>query len=409
MILCFSCSPELKEKLDALVALRGYRDYGDVLDAAIANLVLIENEVVKNGVVIIQCDSTKEHTESLGSAVVESTPKKTESNSTAKKPVSTVRKVKGKRPETKKASTTQNGRPSSEPELPVVNGVPVSFTLKAMPDTPPKKLANLPMDMWGKDQEVPLDRWILGQYNRLLPAKVNARGLIWMYGREGKPVDIAEVAATLSTEAVKLGDHLTRLDEKFQTARDDLFATAFPTSGDDEAKARARYANQFVVYKNSQGQLSGLMVALKLLSPARSGRCVIPTDLAWQFAMMPNPVLDGDEPQDGDKFYAKEREFLIDHILQSVPVEAYAYMSILAALRDGCNSPEKIDATLKASIPDVRAKELSKSYLASQRSGAISRMADLGLVEREREGVRVFYRATDVGLSFLEQCRPVRQ
>jgi hypothetical protein len=46
-------------------------------------------------------------------------------------------------------------------------------------------------------------------------------------------------------------------------------------------------------------------------------------------------------------------------------------------------------------------KTLSESFLASQRSGAISRMEDLRLVLRVRDGVRVFYDVTDIGERYM--------
>ena len=59
---------------------------------------------------------------------------------------------------------------------------------------------------------------------------------------------------------------------------------------------------------------------------------------------------------------------------------------------------------MKKYLSEDRASDLSQSFLASQRSGAVSRMSDLGLIERRREGVRVFYAVTDDGRAFLREC-----
>jgi hypothetical protein len=104
-----------------------------------------------------------------------------------------------------------------------------------------------------------------------------------------------------------------------------------------------------------------------------------------------------------EKFSAQERAFLIAHILRSVPVEAFAYRVILQTVSDGQTSPEQIDGALKVYLDDNRAENLSQSFLASQRSGAVSRMSDLGLIERRREGVRVNYVVTEDGMTFLNQ------
>lgn len=85
--------------------------------------------------------------------------------------------------------------------------------------------------------------------------------------------------------------------------------------------------------------------------------------------------------------------------------------AILEAVAAQKKTPEKIDKALKAYVDDSRAQELSKSFFASQRTGAISRMNDLGLIVRERDkddGVSVKYVLTKRGREFLKQCSPPR-
>jgi hypothetical protein len=260
--------------------------------------------------------------------------------------------------------------------------------------------------MWAHGQAVPLDRWVLGQQNRLLPAKVNARALIRMFVENSKGLPISPTAESIAAEAAVFGDYLTALDEARNASRDDTLATAFPTTAEDANKGRVRYANQFVVYQNSRGELSGLMVDLKLINviTQKKERFIVPTKVAWEFARLPNPVVDG--PAEGlvQKFSGEERSLLLRHIAAHVPVEAFAYRAILVAIQAGSNTPETIDAALKKHVAEDRAEKLSQSFLASQRSGAVSRMSDLGLVERQRDGVRVCYAATDQGRAFLAQA-----
>jgi hypothetical protein len=161
-----------------------------------------------------------------------------------------------------------------------------------------------------------------------------------------------------------------------------------------------------VVYQNGKGELSGLMIDLKLINVVhvQKERKIVPTRIAWQFAALPNPLLDSVSEGQPERFSSEERVFLTTHILRSVPVEGFAYRVILEAVRQGQTSPEQIDTALKVYLDDGRAEDLSQSFLASQRSGAISRMSDLGLIERRREGVRVNYAATENGIAFLNQC-----
>ena len=47
--------------------------------------------------------------------------------------------------------------------------------------------------------------------------------------------------------------------------------------------------------------------------------------------------------------------------------------------------------------------DITKTFLSTQRTGAISRMVDLGLVAREKSGLRVTYLVTQPGQDFLSQ------
>lgn len=47
--------------------------------------------------------------------------------------------------------------------------------------------------------------------------------------------------------------------------------------------------------------------------------------------------------------------------------------------------------------------DITKTCLSTQRTGAISRMVDLGLVAREKSGLRVTYLVTQPGQDFRSQ------
>jgi hypothetical protein len=391
MIVCFRCTAETRDDLNRLMATGTYRDIGEAITAAVRNQVLMEQEVAEKGAIII------------GSAAPPfPLPPRDDRAELPQPQVQPVKNgnLKKDRSAPKTSPAVERPDPPSASAAPTV---PVLFQLEGFPQEPPTGLADLPADMWATGQVIPLDRWVLGQFNRLLPAKANSRALVRLFLDQEKGLPIEPTAERIAADAAVLGDYLTALDEARKTSRDDALATAFPTTAEGGDKGRSRYANQFVVYQNGRGELSGLMVDLKLINVMhqRKERLIVPTKIAWQFARLPNPVLD--EPTDGptEKFSPEERALLLRHIVTSVPVEAFAYRVILEAVSHGSNSPDTIDAALKAYVSEDRADKLSPSFLASQRSGAISRMSDLGLVERRRDGVRVFYEITDEGRTFL--------
>lgn len=399
MIVCFNCTAETKDALDRLVEIGSYRDYGEAIAAAVCNQLLMEKEVGEKGAIIIGEPRAPELAPREAAKEVQPPPKK----------VVPAIKSPAQRRVTAQANDAWNGT-VGPPKASTLATVPAMFRNVGLPEEPPAGLAELPADMWAPGQVVPLDRWVLGQENRLLPAKVNARALIRLFVESPKGLPIGQTAERIAAEAAVLGDYLSALDEARKVSRDDALATAFPTTAEDAEKGRARYANQFVVYQNGRGELSGLMVDLKLINVIlqRKERLILPTRLAWEFARLRNPVLDGQDGQ-SEKFSPEERSLLLRHIDSSVPVEAFAYRAILEAVQAGNNSPDTIDAALKTYVTEDRAEKLSQSFLASQRSGAVSRMSDLRLIERQREGVRVSYAVTADGRSFLAQCAATQQ
>jgi len=86
-------------------------------------------------------------------------------------------------------------------------------------------------------------------------------------------------------------------------------------------------------------------------------------------------------------------------------VEDYTYRTILAEVNRGHDSPDELDAALRSLVLSGDADKYTDSFLSSQRSGAVSRMADLGLVTRVRKGVRVEYRVTERGLAYFNNGR----
>ena len=140
------------------------------------------------------------------------------------------------------------------------------------------------------------------------------------------------------------------------------------------------------------GDLAGLPVDLKLVDrdQARSPQILL-TEAGWSFAVMRNPILD--EGKDGrqSRFSNEEIEFLISHIRNQVPIEALAYKLVLEAIAQGANTPDKLDHVLEEYLPKREHRPFTRAFLTTQRAGVISRMIDLNLVKRIRDGIKVTY------------------
>src|SRR5207302_259862 len=135
--------------------------------------------------------------------------------------------------------------------------------------------------------------WIFGQHNKLLPVKASCRALANLL-RESPNGLIAEDAARIvANYAAELGVFLHTIDEKHNRVRDDMLSVAFPGRSDPD-KGRIRYANQFVVGVTKAGEITGLLVDHGLVNKIEPSKMQVSlTEAGWTFALLRNPVLDG--------------------------------------------------------------------------------------------------------------------
>lgn len=268
---------------------------------------------------------------------------------------------------------------------------------------PTSDFAPMANDSFTVGQTVPTDRWIFGQHNKLLPLKASVRALAVLLNTESAGVLLSRAATEIAREAETLGAFLRQVDEGHGFIRDEALATAFPSDSADVNKSRLRYANQFVGSINKLGQLRGLPSDLKLVNSrgTKEPKLVL-TEPGWYFAKLQNPILDGSSGS-SERLSAVEKEFLIKHVQTNVPVEDFAIRVVLTALREGTSTPEDLDRALAKYAPPRTEKPVSQAFLSTQRAGVISRMGDLGLVERVRDGLRVTYKVSNSGSQYLEQ------
>lgn len=365
MVICFDCNRRTKTEIDGLMATGRYRDLGELVAVAVANLAVLHARVATEGTVVI-----------------DGGPRESGSNG--------------------RVRAEQKIRPAARDRS---DDAVAGWRSSLLPvDEPPERFAPISLSPSEPGRPVPLTNWVFGQFNRLLPAKVNCRMLAHLIRHEPNGVGLSTSATTIVRHAAVLGDYLASLDRRYEIDRDQALATAFPRTGNEGDKGRMRYANQFVANSNKAGELSGLLIDLKLINsvPGKEPRLLL-TEPGWNFARLPNPIIDGStdlaENLPLTKLTDEEQRFLLDHIQASVPVERFAYSAITEAINGGADTPSELDAALLKYAP--RDKRNNTSFLSSQRSGAVSRMSDLGLICRIRDGVKVRYAVTDAARALL--------
>jgi hypothetical protein len=365
IVICVELSERAKADLDELVARGRYRDYSEVVAVAVSNQLVLQKRAGVAGAFVMSAE---------------------DQSNLAKQ-------------------ETASHAIASPPQLqkPFI-GIPSVFAYAPAQDC---RIDPVPMpnDAFPKGSKVTVDRWFFGQHNKLLPVKTSCRALATFLVERPLGVPIAEVGPRIAKEVASVGDYLRQLDARSGASREEALATAFPTNTDDSDRSRLRYANQFIGGLNTQDQLSGLLVDLKLINYLRGKEPMLSlTAPGVEFAKLANPVLDESVGSNGtlrQRFSEKEIEFLVGHIRNHVPVEDFAFRTILTALKNGVNTPKLLDEKLSGLLPSGK-KKLSDAFIATQRSGVISRLSDLDMVLRRREGIHVKYEATSRGIAYLQ-------
>jgi len=351
-----------------LLRLGKYRDYAEAISVAIANQLILHHQVGESRYVVVEGSAGLQQDVARAVPVPDSTP-----------PI---------------AATLRIG-----PAF-----IPMLFRRNPELQNPPFGFATCPADHIAMESCVPVESWFFGQHNRLLPVKASVRALTNLLALQPGGVMPEKVGAQIAQDASRLGDFLRSIDRSAGTTRDEALATAFPSSGPDTDRGRLRFANQFVASINSQGELSGLLYELKLVNFAHEGsKNITLTEAGWRFAMLFNPLLDGlAEQSDGvlPKFNPPERSFLLEHISSRVPTERFAYKLILESVDAGANTPDLLGNAIKHHVSEPKT---SDAFITTQKTGALSRMLDLGLLNRKRDGLRVSYRITETGKTYLSK------
>ena len=381
MIFCINCKTDIKKKMDTLLTKCHYKDYSQLIEVAIENLWILEHEVAEKGALFIDGGWSSQN--KLSGRL----------QSDKKRPINPLTPT----PITSRPNKAARA-PLASPTPPPTH-IPELFLSEGLADLSCNTIELPQMEVL--EETFTLDRWLFGQYNKLLPIKANCRAMVRLTTGQKNGVLLETLSTQIAEAAQFLGDFLADHDLRHNIDRDEALATAFPHSGSGVEKSRTRYANQFVGSINSQKALSGLLWDYRLIGlTLENGPRLLPTEKAILFAQLTNPILDGCQTTPAQKFSKEETTFLLEHIRSCVPVEAFTFQTLIKAVADGADTPDKLDESLRSLIPNETNRSLSPSFLTSQRSGALSRMADLGLISRQRKGVRVLYVITDLGYNF---------
>ncbi|MCD6460141.1 hypothetical protein J7L67_05690 [bacterium] len=352
MLMCFNCSQEIKAIMDGFIKSGQYNDYSQLVNCALENLKILYNEF---------------ETDNKNPLVFHG-----------------LRRIQN-------LSTISNN---------VKKEIPDIFKKKSM-----KMLPNAPAYKTKINRgNIGLGKWILGQYNTFLPVKASCRALVCLLKNNKKGLNLNEAAIVIADKAAQLGDYLSDHDRSHRLLKENAVSTGFPSNAQGNEKSKIRYAKHFVGQIKPLNKISGLLFDLKLINIIDHKKSLVAlTQYGYRFANMDNPILDETQDFPEQKFSEEEIDFLLAHIKYSIPVEYCAHITILGHIFNGANTPNSLDKALSSLVHPQLLRKTSKSYWYSQRSGAVSRMTDLELIERERHGTKFFYKIKDRAMAILKK------
>ena len=395
MIAYFDLEKENKRRLDEMINSGRYNNAGEAINSAIEHLYQLDKRVQENQGLFIVDEKRDPETGKRASSeknVQDERPSGREAHATPIAQDSGQDHTSGRGTSKARAETL-----SSESEIPEVLQKPGNT------ERPP----GLATPATDRDIDGPVGpkEWVFGQHNRYLPLKASMRALSNLGVDKDGEFDPEDIADEISSYAADLYGHLNQIDERFGLKRGEKVSTAFPDSKKAKSKSRRRFAEQFVVdVGKSNGEYRGMPAEYRIITTDNPGHFQL-REPGWEFATLENPVLDQTTDSRPDRLSTEEQEWLLDYIREHVPKEVYAFKTLLQAINEGADTPGELDDYLAQNIPG--GDSISSSYLSSQRSGALARMADLSLIERRREGVHVRYVVTVDGGIFLEESASV--
>ncbi|MFC7007775.1 hypothetical protein [Halalkalicoccus salilacus] len=242
-----------------------------------------------------------------------------------------------------------------------------------------------------------------GQYNKIFPTKLVVRRLANVIQEQNEDktstpqddiqwIDLDQFRKQTGELARNYGLQIKKYDKEQSRGRGEKLSAGLPT-GEDTEKSVGRFQTHFVGRPKQDGSLAGAAPSLLFIDITNEdvGRIGI-TEAGLTFAKLYNPLLDmgpdADEPLSAD-----ERDSYMDHVRENLPAEHEAMVTAANAIADGRDRPDELTD---------RIAQLSWSWSESKantiRSGIVSRMHELGLLERERVGQRgIAYSLTKTG------------
>ena len=241
------------------------------------------------------------------------------------------------------------------------------------------------------------DEPLAGHYNRFLPMKVSLRVLLNMilgaetydegdYHTKMAPIHIDEFRSKALSVAVYAKKWFAQLDSQAQISVGEEITVGFP---DEEGKSQERFVSQFVGSVRKKGE--GSLCEMGFIRVDGDGMVEM-TREGLEFTRILNPIIDATpQAKRGIRMSQIEQFYMMRHIQQFLVGEWDFIVETAGLIHGGSNTPSTMDEKLRES------KEWGESRASLMRNGVLSRMQELGFVERLKEGRNITYHLTESG------------
>jgi hypothetical protein len=235
---------------------------------------------------------------------------------------------------------------------------------------------------------------IWGQVNRLFPVKAACRwiGVVAASGKNWP--ELHSISDKLPVDAGVLGSALEKADTENERKREEMVGTGLPRKGN--LQSSDRFLSQFIARVTRANRIYPGVISQYGLA-CFSGDKVQLTKAGFELACLQNPILDEDFGMSRRTLSEEEREFLLKHIWERVPMEKQDFVVLLKSIADGNDKPESLMSATRTEFPKTWTDVAFRTHIY----GVLARSAELGVLTKHWEGRTVKYGVSKSARSLL--------
>lgn len=230
-----------------------------------------------------------------------------------------------------------------------------------------------------------------GQVNRIFPIKLGTRVLANSLKDMGAGLMNLEDFRNKATRiAREFGLKLRILDKRKMRKPGEKLSTGLPAGSKAELSMN-RYKAHYLAYQTGKGTLSGALADLRLANI--EGDNIGITEKGLEFAKLSNPLLDSKEANLTMPLSGGEIKCFLSLVSEFLPDEHAFMNTVLGMIESGEPPREVFNSRVKGFLEKVWKREITNAVANTMRSGVLSRMWELKLVECRHVGKTVVYSA----------------